>query len=76
MLIGGLAVGIWGAPRSDLEGAAVGEAKDVEDARRLLRRHARTLDRGYLEPLVRQSSEAFARTDILEIYNRELERSG
>lgn len=48
--------------------------KDIEDARRLIRRFAGTLDRGYLEPLLREVSEAFARADILEIYNLELER--
>jgi len=47
--------------------------KDIEDARLLIRRFARTLDRDYLEPQLRQISEAFARADILEIYNREVE---
>ena len=45
--------------------------KDIEDARRLLRRFARTLDRQYLEPLLQQLGEAFARADIMEIYRRE-----
>ena len=48
--------------------------KDIEDARRLIRRHARSLDKGYLEPMLREISEALARGDILEIYNLELER--
>ena len=47
--------------------------KDIEDARLLIRRFAKTLDRDYLEPRLRQISEAFARPDILEIYNREVE---
>jgi predicted nucleotidyltransferase len=44
--------------------------KDIEDARRLLRRHASSLDREYLEPIVEQLSEAFARADILRIYRQ------
>ena len=46
--------------------------KDIEDARLLLRRFAGVLDRGYLEPLLRQISDSFARADILEIYRREV----
>jgi len=41
--------------------------KDLEDARRLVRRHAASLDRRYLEPLLRQLAEAMARPDILNL---------
>jgi hypothetical protein len=44
--------------------------KDIEDARLLLRRHAHSLDRAYLEPLLEQLAEAFARADILENFRR------
>src|SRR5450432_1462538 len=33
--------------------------KDIDDARRLLRRHANSLDRAYLSPIVEELSEAF-----------------
>lgn len=46
--------------------------KDNEDARLLLRRFADVLDRGYLEPLLLQISDSFARADILELYRREI----
>ena len=46
--------------------------KDLDDARRLIRRFAATLDRGYLEPLLQQLSEAFARSEILAIYRTTL----
>jgi len=42
--------------------------KDIDDARHLLRRHAGSLDRGYLEPIVTELAGSFARADILEIY--------
>jgi hypothetical protein len=45
--------------------------KDVDDARRLIRRFRRTLDRTYLEPKLQELSEAFARQDILDIFRRE-----
>ena len=48
--------------------------KDMEDATRLLRRFRGTLDRAYLEPKLRELSEAFARQDILDIFQREMER--
>ena len=48
--------------------------KDMEDAMRLLRRFRGTLDRAYLEPKLRELSEAFARQDILDIFRREMER--
>jgi hypothetical protein len=48
--------------------------KDVDDARRLIRRFRHSLDRAYLEPRLRELSEAFARQDILEIFRREAER--
>ena len=38
--------------------------KDLEDARKLLRRHANTLDREYLEPLLLELAEGLARDDI------------
>jgi predicted nucleotidyltransferase len=44
--------------------------KDIDDARHLLRRHVNSLDRAYLEPIVEDLSEAFARTDILKIYRQ------
>jgi predicted nucleotidyltransferase len=44
--------------------------KDIDDARRLLRRHAHSLDRAYLEPIVEELSDAFARADILRIYRQ------
>jgi len=50
--------------------------KDIDDATRLLRRFAKSLDRTYLEPLLHELSQGFARGDILEIYNRELEKHG
>jgi hypothetical protein len=48
--------------------------KDVEDARRLIRRFRLTLDRGYIEPRLRELSEALARQDILAVFEREMER--
>jgi hypothetical protein len=49
--------------------------KDVDDARRLIRRFRRTLDRGYLEPRLRELSEAFTRRDILDIFRQETSRA-
>ena len=49
-------------------------SKDVDDARRLIRRHRRTIDRPYLEPRLQELSEAFARPDILEIFSQEMAR--
>lgn len=46
-------------------------AKDVEDARRLIRRFRATLDRAYLEPKLRELSEAFARQDLLDALESE-----
>jgi hypothetical protein len=46
--------------------------KDIEDATLLLRRFAGVLDRDYLEPLLRQISDSFARADIWDIYRREV----
>jgi hypothetical protein len=48
--------------------------KDIEDARRLIRRFRLTLDRGYIEPRLRELSEALARQDILAVFQREMER--
>jgi hypothetical protein len=42
--------------------------KDIDDARRRLRRYANSLDRTYLQPIVEDLSEAFARADILNVY--------
>jgi hypothetical protein len=50
-------------------------SKDVEDARRLIRRFRRTLDRAYLEPRLVELSEAFARQDVLDIFRAEMERA-
>jgi len=41
--------------------------KDLEDARRLVRRHAASLDRRYLEPHLRQLAEAMTRPEILNL---------
>jgi Nucleotidyl transferase AbiEii toxin, Type IV TA system len=46
--------------------------QDIDDARRLVRRFRRTLDREYLEPRLRELSEAFARPDILELFRGEM----
>jgi hypothetical protein len=48
--------------------------KDLEDARHLICRFRRTLDRDYVEPKLLELSEAFARQDILDIFRREIER--
>jgi len=48
--------------------------KDLDDARRLIRRFRRTLDRAYLEPKLQELSEAFARQDILDIFRLETDR--
>ena len=45
--------------------------QDIEDARRLLRRHRQNLDREHLEPRLRELAEALSRTEILEIYMTE-----
>ena len=47
-------------------------AKDLDDASRLIRRFRATLDKGYLEPKVRELSEALARADILQIFAENL----
>ena len=46
--------------------------KDIEDARRLLRRYRTSLDRGYLEPLLRELAESLARPDALATWEEEL----
>jgi hypothetical protein len=48
--------------------------KDIEDARRLIRRFRLTLDRSYVEPRLRELSEALARQDILAVFLQEVER--
>jgi hypothetical protein len=45
--------------------------RDLDDARRLLRRFKATIDRHYLEPRLAGLSEAFARADIIEIFRQE-----
>jgi len=45
--------------------------KDLEDARRLIRRLRATLDRGYLEPRLKELAEALAQADIMQIYESE-----
>ncbi|MGA2133896.1 MAG: hypothetical protein ABSH50_16500 [Bryobacteraceae bacterium] len=47
--------------------------KDLDDARRLIRRFRRTLDRAYLDPRLLELAEAFANPDILDIFRRELQ---
>jgi len=46
--------------------------RDAEDARRLLRRHGGTLDRGYLEPKVAELAESLARPEILRLLSEAL----
>jgi hypothetical protein len=46
--------------------------KDREDAIRLLRRFKKSIDREYLEPRVRELSEALAQPDAWELLSREL----
>jgi hypothetical protein len=48
--------------------------KDLEDARRLLRRFASTIDHDYLRPRLKEIADAFARHDVLEIYRQETNR--
>jgi hypothetical protein len=47
-------------------------AKDVDDARRLIRRFRGTIDRNYIEPELREVAEALARPDIAEIFLYEI----
>lgn len=42
--------------------------KDFTDVRQIIRRNASTLDRKYLDPKVKELSEAFARPDMLKGY--------
>jgi hypothetical protein len=42
--------------------------KDITDARMLLRRFEKTLDREYLEPKLEERAEALARPDILAAF--------
>jgi hypothetical protein len=42
--------------------------KDLDDARRLLRRHRKTVDRSYLEPRLRELAEALGRPEILRLF--------
>ncbi|HUJ24122.1 MAG TPA: nucleotidyl transferase AbiEii/AbiGii toxin family protein [Bryobacteraceae bacterium] len=46
-------------------------SKDIEDARLLLRRFRKSIDRTYLEPRLKELAEGLARPDILAIYNEE-----
>jgi len=47
-------------------------SKDLEDARRLIRRFRRQLDRDYLEPKLKELAEAFVRPNIIGIYQEEI----
>ncbi|MGD0500472.1 MAG: hypothetical protein ABSC23_18775 [Bryobacteraceae bacterium] len=47
--------------------------KDMEDARRLIRRFRESLDRSSLEPRLQEIAAALARQDIIEIFRREME---
>ena len=46
--------------------------KDIEDARRLLRRYRTSLDRDYLEPLLRELADGLARPDVFATWEEEL----
>ncbi len=46
--------------------------KDIEDARRLLRRYRSSLDRDYLEPLLLELAESLTRPDIVSTWEEEL----
>ena len=46
--------------------------KDLDDAKRLLRRFRATLNTEYLEPQLQQFAEALARLDIVDIYRTEM----
>jgi hypothetical protein len=46
--------------------------KDLDDARRLLRRFRATLDTSYLEPQIRELAEVLARPDVVELYLAEM----
>ena len=46
--------------------------RDAEDAKRLIRHFREKLDRGYLEPRLREIAEALGRPDILNTYRREM----
>jgi predicted nucleotidyltransferase len=50
--------------------------KDIQDARLLLRRFRKTLDRGYIEPRLKELAAGLARPDILELYEAETNPSG
>ncbi len=47
--------------------------KDLQDARNLLRRHARSIDRAYLEPMVRELAETLGRRDVVEVLQKGLQ---
>jgi len=49
--------------------------KDLDDAKRLLRRFGATLDAPYLEPQLQQFAEALGRPDILETYRSEIRKA-
>jgi hypothetical protein len=48
--------------------------KDQQDARQLIHHFRATLDRKYLDPKLEELAEAFARTDIIDIYKDEMGR--
>ena len=47
-------------------------SRDVEDARRLIRRFRDAIDRNYIEPKLREAAEALARPDIAEVFLQDL----
>jgi hypothetical protein len=49
--------------------------KDLDDAKRLLRRFRTTLDAPYLEPQLQQFAEALGRPDILDVYRSEVRKA-
>jgi hypothetical protein len=48
--------------------------KDLDDAKRLLRRHGATLDAAYLEPQLHEFAEALGRPDVVDVYQSEVGR--
>jgi len=50
--------------------------KDWDDARRLLRRFRRSIDRRYLEPRLTELAEALARPGIADLFRQEMQAAG
>lgn len=71
-LVGGMTIRIASAEDLILMKLMSERPKDLEDARRLIRRFRATLDRGYLAPKLRELADALARTDIMQIYENEI----